>query len=162
MRNRPTEQIIYTTRRHWAVLILPSFLVLLGLCCTGFTMIGATADPPPGQEAPPDQALFCMGACTTFIFVAAFLWVLRELLGFLNSEFILTTRRMIAVTGFGRDELDIPLGQIDSVQLKTSFLGNLLGYGSLTVRSGRSNQNLRLVANASRLRQHIQDQIARS
>ena len=159
----PDEQVIYTTKRHWAILIPPAFFVILGLCCSLLTIIGATTDPPPGQPPPPDQALFCLGGCTTLIFAAGLFGTVRAFSKFLNSEFTLTNRRMIAQEGiFNRNYSDIPLRQIDNVFVRIPFWGNTLGYGTLEISSTRATQPLNYVAGASRLRQLIQEQITKS
>jgi uncharacterized membrane protein YdbT with pleckstrin-like domain len=51
-----------------------------------------------------------------------------------SSEFVITNRRIIIKTGFiSRNTFEMNLSKIESVNVDQSFMGRILGYGSMTI-----------------------------
>jgi len=51
-----------------------------------------------------------------------------------SSEFVITNRRIIIKTGFiARNTFEMNLSKIESVNVDQSFMGRILGYGSMTI-----------------------------
>ena len=51
-----------------------------------------------------------------------------------SSEFVITNRRIIIKTGLiARNTFEMNLSKIESVNVDQSFMGRILGYGSMTI-----------------------------
>ena len=51
-----------------------------------------------------------------------------------SSEFVITNKRIIIKTGFiSRNTFEMNLSKIESVNVDQSFMGRILGYGSMTI-----------------------------
>lgn len=156
MRLAPSEKVIFSTRRHWIILMPALGLTLVGLCCGLCTIAGSMGEPPPGQPPPPAEMFYCLAACVGLIFLAAAVVIIRAIFDFANSSYILTNQRIIATTGFPKRTLEILLPNVDSVQ--TQNISSLFGYGSLVIMSTRSNQVLKYVDQAETFYQHLREQ----
>lgn len=103
-----------------------------------------------------------MAFCTAFIFLLAMVWVIRETKGYIESDFTLTNRRIILEDGgFRRRSLDMYLRRIDSLYVERSILGRMMGYGTINIRGGSDRPWRVKITDAEKIRNHIQEQIAR-
>lgn len=155
------ERIIYKAKPHWIYLAKPIFLTLIGLVCTVCTLVLGTTKPPPGQPSLPNNTIEVFVTCSACIFAVALLGTIIVTLNYINSNFTLTSRRVIKERGgLKHRSLEIYLKQVDSVFVETSFLGKLLGYGTIVIMSGAVKESLISVANPQEIRRCIQEQIA--
>jgi uncharacterized membrane protein YdbT with pleckstrin-like domain len=141
------EHVIYTTRRHWVVLIGPS--------------IGAGAVAVAGVALLFEKDFFWIGG-VILLAVAAGIFV-SGLLRRYGFEFAVTNKRVIYCKGLvsiSTDELF--LDKIESVLVQQSLVGRWLGYGSVSVRgTGGSWEPFPDIADPLLLRRRIQEQIER-
>jgi len=138
------ERIIYTTRRHWIVLLGPSLLALL-LAAGGIACLFNK-----------DLRIGCpvLVAIAAAVFFAG--WLRRA-----AFEFAVTNKRVIYRKGLvsvATDELF--LDKIESVLVTQGLLGRWLNYGSVAVRgTGGSWEPFQDIADPLMLRRRIQEQI---
>ena len=141
------EVIVYTTRRHWVVLIGPS--------------IGAGALALGGIALLFEKDLFWIGGVILLAVAAGIL--VSGLLRRYGFEFAVTNKRVIyrkGIVSVSTDELF--LDKIESVLVKQGLLGRWWGYGSVSVRgTGGSWEPFSYVADPLLLRRRIQEQIER-
>lgn len=150
---RPGEKILYDARVHWAIFIAPLWqLIFFGIVASvfGFFTMIARAD---GDF----RAAFSeIGKATGFhwlegfspfsiVFViivfAAFGGIVRALIYYFNSDFVLTDRRVIAKFGLlSRTTSEQRLSKVESIHVYQSFLGRLLNYGNITVTGTGSSE----------------------
>lgn len=141
------ESIVYTTRRHWVVLIGPvaggGVLALAGIALLfekDFLWIG--------------------GVILLAVAAGIFLSGLLRRYGF---EFAVTNKRVIyrkGIVSVSTDELF--LDKIESVLVEQGLLGRWWGYGSVSVRgTGGSWEPFPDIAEPLLLRRRIQEQIER-
>jgi uncharacterized membrane protein YdbT with pleckstrin-like domain len=141
------EQIVYTTRRHWVVLVLPG--------------IGAGALALAGIALLFEKDIFWIGGVFLLVVAAGiFGSALQHRYGF---EFAVTNKRVIyrkGIVSISTDELF--LDKIESVLVQQGLLGRWWGYGSVSVRgTGGSWEPFPDVADPLLLRRRIQEQIER-
>jgi uncharacterized membrane protein YdbT with pleckstrin-like domain len=141
------EQIVYTTRRHWVVLVLPG--------------IGAGALAFAGIALLFEKDLFWIGG--VFLLVVAAGIFGSALLHRYGFEFAVTNKRVIyrkGIVSISSDELF--LDKIESVLVQQGLLGRWWGYGSVSVRgTGGSWEPFPDIADPLLLRRRIQEQIER-
>jgi len=138
------ERIIYTTRRHWIVLVVPALMAI------GIGLIGIAL-------------LFRDGESRIVGFTMLGLAGLTYLVGWLRRyafEFDVTNKRVVYRKGIltlSTDELF--LAKIESVLVTQGLIGRWFDYGTVTVRGiGGSWEPFRLVAQPLMLRRRIQEQ----
>jgi uncharacterized membrane protein YdbT with pleckstrin-like domain len=77
------------------------------------------------------------------------------------TEMAVTNRRVLIKTGMAsRRTLDMVLGKVESVGVEETFLGRVLGYGSVVVRgTGGTPESFVMIAHPQQFRQSVQQQI---
>jgi uncharacterized membrane protein YdbT with pleckstrin-like domain len=141
------ESIVYTTRRHWVVLIGPvaggGLLALAGIALLF------------------EKDFMWIGGVILLIVAAGIL--LSGLLRRYGFEFAVTNKRVIyrkGIVSVSTDELF--LDKIESVLVEQGLLGRWWGYGSVSVRgTGGSWEPFAYIADPLLLRRRIQEQIER-
>ena len=141
------EHIVYTTRRHWVVLVAPAALAAL-LALPGIALLF--------------QRDFLWIGGVILLVVAAGIF-LAGLLRRYGLEFAVTNKRVIYRKGIATVATDeLFLDKIESVLVKQGLLGRWLGYGNVSVRgTGGSWEPFLDVADPLLLRRRIQEQIER-
>ncbi len=141
------ELIVYTTRRHWVVLIGPVALAAL-LALPGIALLF-------------EKDFFWIGGVILLVIAAGI--VVSGSLRRYGFEFAVTNKRVIYRKGIvtvSTDELF--LDKIESVLVKQGLLGRWWGYGSVSVRgTGGSWEPFAYIADPLLLRRRIQEQIER-
>lgn len=141
------ERIVYTTRRHWVVLVGPSAGAGL-LALAGIALVF-------------EKDFLWMGGAILLVVAAGIF--LSGLLGRYGFEFAVTNKRVIyrkGIVSVATDELF--LDKIESVLVTQGLLGRWWGYGSVSVRgTGGSWEPFSYVADPLLLRRRIQEQIER-
>jgi uncharacterized membrane protein YdbT with pleckstrin-like domain len=124
------ERIVLRKRQHWLALLLeqrtPIGLVVLGI------LLGLAReffrDPLRGT------LYDLVGVATLILIAVGVLWFLLRLWGWLNQDYLVTTRRVMKVEGiFNKRSADSSLEKINDAVLTTGWLGRLLGYGDLEI-----------------------------
>lgn len=141
------ERIVYTTRRHWVVLIGP---------CAGAGLLALA-----GIALLFEKDFMWIGGVILLAVAAGIL--LSGLLRRYGFEFAVTNKRVIyrkGIVSVATDELF--LDKIESVLVKQGLLGRWWGYGSVSVRgTGGSWEPFPDIADPLLLRRRIQEQIER-
>jgi uncharacterized membrane protein YdbT with pleckstrin-like domain len=139
------ERIVYTTRRHWVVLIGPG--VLAGILGSAGIALLFEKD-----------FMWIGGVVLLAVAAGIFVSALMRRYGF---EFAVTNKRVIYCKGLvsiSTDELF--LDKIESVLVTQGLLGRWWGYGSVSVRgTGGSWEPFTEIADPLLLRRRIQEQI---
>ncbi len=153
-----SESIVFRTRLSWTILIPPILLTLVGLSCSACTWLIYIAEPPPGQEPPPQAMIDAFGNCSACIVVIAAIFLLFSMIRYGVSEVILTNRRLIKKT-MGRTT-EIFLDKVDSLAVENQLFGQSGAYGTLVVMSvGGSAQRFKNIRNVEVLRYQLLQQI---
>ena len=159
---RPGEYILYHSKPHWIHLLRSSLLVGTGLFCTCCTLFTAFSEPSPGRQPVSSETIQTLITCSTCLLAFALFSTFVSTLHYINSDFYLTNKRVISKSGgFRQKTLEIFFNKIDSLYVETSLLGRLLGYGTIVIMSGASEQRLFKFANPQQIRNAIVNQIPR-
>lgn len=124
----PNEKVVYKTRLHWKIFILPLLTLLFGiyLYSSEKWFVSILAYP---------------------ILVSSIIWLLIEIIDYLFSEFAVTNYLIILKAGVLRPKSkQIFLNQIGAVDIYDPILGSLLGYGNISVASNDDKQIFRAIA----------------
>src|SRR5215510_15041304 len=118
------EHILFVTRQHWLVLFgeILSEMVLAAVLGGLVTLIWMfwLSDP----RVPLGYLLLLLPAVS----------LLRDLLIWKNRQYVVTNWRVIQIAGvFSKEVSDSSLEKVNDVKLEQSFLGRLLGYGSIEI-----------------------------
>jgi len=126
------EKIIFSTKLHPVVFLLPVLLLAAGvfLHFTGYSSI--------------------------ILYFALFSGI-GALVNFISSEFSLTDKRVIGKTGFlRRKSVDLVLGKVESVKIDQDILGRLLNYGKVVVTgTGATQETFNNISNPLKLRSEV-------
>jgi len=120
---QPQETILARTRLHW-IIYLPSF-TLLAMAAL-ISLFGSGFDT---------QSKFL---CVIASFVLGVIGIAQLLTAWtkrITTELAVTNRRIIHKTGlFGRNTREMNREKVESVDVRQSPLGRILGYGTISVR----------------------------
>ncbi|MFN3578396.1 MAG: PH domain-containing protein [Tabrizicola sp.] len=132
------EVVLYRAKVHWLQFVWP-ILVLAALLTLG------------SFDQPAVVIMFI------FFLVAA----VSEGIAFLTTELAVTSKRVVGKFGlFSRTTIEQLLTKVDSVAVKQSILGRLLGYGSVTVNgSGLSASPARFISSPLAYRRAVQEAV---
>jgi uncharacterized membrane protein YdbT with pleckstrin-like domain len=133
------EQVVYRTKLHPAVLMLPIFFIVIAFVFFGPRGFGL------------------------FLAVLAGLWLAAELASHGTSEFGVTNKRILLKGGFiRRKAVDASLENVEGIQLTQSYLGRKLGYGTIVVRGNDGSSNsFSTINHALELGERVREQIER-
>jgi hypothetical protein len=107
------ETVIYRTKLHWVMVLGPAVLMIL----TGVSI--------PGK-----------GTNAAFLLALATIWGVFSSIGLEKSEFVVTQSRVLANVGFPwRRSYELPLSDIEGVNVYQPSLGKVLNFGKITVRT---------------------------
>jgi uncharacterized membrane protein YdbT with pleckstrin-like domain len=131
----PGEMVVYRAGVTWIVFLVP--IALLGF---GFTL--AVTGVQYGLILTAAGAATLLGA-----------WLRQA-----NSEFAVTTSRVILKTGFAsRRTIEIKLARVESVQVDQDLFGRLLNYGTIMViGTGGTREPFTLIDNPQGFRRAVQ------
>jgi len=119
------EQVVYRTRLHWLLFILPVlFTVLVLLPVTWYLYQGSSS-----QFA---WIPFVLG-----LFILLVTFIKRQ-----SSDFAVTTKRVMMKMGvFSTRSIELLLNKIEAIAVNQSFIGRALGYGDIVITgSGGSRE----------------------
>ncbi len=114
------EKLILDLRPHPVALALPTLATVGGLVAT-FWLSAKTG----------------LDSLWWLLFAVGFvIYPLRKLIGWLTSNFAVTTDRVIHRQGLiAKRSMEIPLEAINDVELRQSIVGRAIGAGTLAIRS---------------------------
>lgn len=149
------ERIIFQTRLHWVVLLVPTILaVIFGGAGIGLLAAGSGS----GDSETPYQAMTLLGIVLLLIAVILFV---RGILKRNSTQMTVTNMRVVASVGIAsRRSVEIFLSRVESVGVEESMAGRLLGYGTVIVRgTGGTPETFNKIAHPLEFRTQVQRQI---
>jgi uncharacterized membrane protein YdbT with pleckstrin-like domain len=159
----PGETLLYQTRHHWMMLIGPLLLSLV-LAVLGVVCLGEVLAAKQGKGQLVDAAAATIRASEiagVVLFLAAI-----AVFAFGNvkrnaTEMAVTNRRVLIKTGLGsRRTLDLMLSRVESIVVEETFLGRMLGFGSVVVRgTGGTPESFVMISHPQEFRRSVQEQI---
>jgi len=150
------ETILYRTRLHWIVLLLPASLSLLFAVPAGLFLKGAIH--VSGTKAGPlDVMQWMVLSCAVIALIILGTGIMYRS----STEMAVTNKRVMMKTGFvSRKSVEIVLSKIESITVDQTLSGRILGYGTITVRgTGGTPETFVKIAHPLELRQQVQEQI---
>ena len=149
------ETVLYKTRLHWIVLVLPGVVgVLLGALGLALVVGGYMAS---GKDRSYGGMIFlgCLFLIAAAISIGG--GVIRKN----STEVALSNRRVLIKTGFiSRKTIEVTLAKVESVGVTESFFGRLFGYGDVMVRgTGGTTESFARIANPEELSRQVQSQL---
>src|SRR6202046_598727 len=158
----PGETLLFETRHHWVVLLGPLLVALL-LGVPGAALLadaGAEKNRRGVQQlnSVGPEGLAAIGAVLLVIALAIFAYGLAKRNA---TEMAVTNRRVLIKTGMAsRRTLDMVLGKVESIAVQETFLGRMLGYGSVVGGgNGGTPESFVMIAHPQQFRQSVQQQI---
>jgi uncharacterized membrane protein YdbT with pleckstrin-like domain len=159
----PGETLLYQTRHHWMMLIGPLLLSLV-LAVLGVVCLGEVLAAKQGKGQLVDAAAATIRGAEiagVLLFIAAI-----AIFAFGNvkrnaTEMAVTNRRVLIKTGLGnRRTLDLMLSRVESIGVEETFLGRMLGFGSVVVRgTGGTPESFVMISHPQEFRRSVQEQI---
>jgi membrane protein YdbS with pleckstrin-like domain len=126
----PHERQVISVHEHPAVLIGPTFLVLLGLAIAGWLSAVASGN---------GSAMLVIWICWAILV----LWAVVKALDWYVHYFVVTSQRLMLVQGLILRKVNMmPLAKVTDMSFQRSQLGRLLGYGEFIVESAGQDQAL--------------------
>jgi len=153
------ETIIYETRLHWVVLIVPILLgVLFG--ATGAAMFVLSRRTPADQTVA-HQAFLILGSA---FLVLALIFIVRGVLVRNATEMTVTNKRVFVKVGMAaRRTVELLLSRVESIGVEESVMGRMLGYGTVIVHgTGGTPEVFNIIAHPLEFRTQVQQQIEKS
>jgi uncharacterized membrane protein YdbT with pleckstrin-like domain len=121
------ETIITSFRPHWKLLFIPFLWFLAGIVLLG---VAIALNPINGP------VLLVIAAA---VVIAALWLVVRPLVNWWTTRYVLTTERLITRTGLiAKSGVEIPLERITNVNFSQSVFERMLGAGDLLIESAGS------------------------
>jgi uncharacterized membrane protein YdbT with pleckstrin-like domain len=153
------ETVIYATRLHWIVLVVPILLGLLfGL--PGLALLARSATGA-GDKSVTSESTMAGGA---ILLLAALIFVVRGILERNATEMTVTNKRVVAKVGLAaRRTIELLLSRVESIGVEESVMGRILGYGTVIVRgTGGTPESFDKIAHPLEFRTQVQQQIEKS
>jgi len=120
------ELIILVARQHWFILIsaivleiiiilvIISLTVLAGVFWTEFALL--------------------IGAIGAILLLLPLATMIRDILDWMNRQYIVTNRRVIQISGvLNKNITDSSLGKVTDVKMSKSFFGRIFNYGDIEI-----------------------------
>ncbi len=137
------ETLICEARFHYVMFWLPALLVLIAVA---FPFV------PTGEGTLNTRLLF-----SGILLVLALLWYIVINNG---KRFLLTNKRIILKTGIiMRNSKELMLRKCESINVRQSIMGRILGYGDVIVSTGEEKDVFKYVRNPMTFSTKINEQI---
>jgi uncharacterized membrane protein YdbT with pleckstrin-like domain len=120
------EKIVLVARQHWfilvsaivleviAILVIISLTVIAGIYWSEFALL--------------------IGAIGTIILLLPLSTMIRDILDWMNRQFIVTNRRVIQVSGvLNKNVTDSSLRKVTDISMSKSFFGRVFNYGNIEI-----------------------------
>jgi uncharacterized membrane protein YdbT with pleckstrin-like domain len=121
---QPGETIAYRARLHWIIYFVGMLLIVVAIACA---VAAVTLKMP---EIRIGLLLAAMIALFLGLFQMIRAWIVA-----VNTEIIVTSRRVIYKTGFiSRNTVEMNLDKVESVLVQQGILGRMLDFGTVIIR----------------------------
>ena len=159
----PGETLLYQTRHHWIVLLLPVLVGLLLSVPGAYLLMRAfmlRSGPGVGlgSSTISPQGMAIVGGMLLFAGVVTFSYgIVRRN----ATEMAVTNRRVLIKTGLAsRKTIEMLLNKVESIEVSETTSGRMLGYGTIVViGTGGTPQPFHKVAHPLEFRSQVQQQI---
>jgi hypothetical protein len=122
------ERITHRVRQHWLVLLWGARIPIAAIIAALLLLILSSAARPTGL------ASSLLGALTAVLFLGGLAFLAWATLRYLNTEFVLTNRRVVQVEGVvNKRATDSSLEKINDAVLSQSIFGRMFGFGDLDI-----------------------------
>ena len=135
------EEIKYKADIHWYIFAYPVILLLL-------------------------SAFFSSAQTGLFYYVSIFLLLsglfqlIKRILLKMGAEYVVTNKKVILKSGIlNRDALELVLNKCEGIRINQSFMGRMLGFGSIVVTTGGVTKEFDFITNPKKFRNEINAQI---
>ena len=124
------ETIVYEAKHHWMIWA-PAFLLSM------VWMFAASR-----EEGFTGTNLLVVGTLSLLLFLGTYLRIISDVMA-------ITNKRLILKTGLiSRNTFELQLSQVETIRVKQSIFGRLLGYGTIVVRgTGSSVDKVSFISN---------------
>lgn len=150
------ETIVYATGLHWVVLMQAiSLTVLFGAGGVALLVLYARKQ---GGTSGTTTAMLAGGIA---LLVLAAICILSGIVKRSATEMVVTNKRVVLKVGFvTRDTFELLLQKVESIGVKETVMGRILGYGTVVVDgTGGSSEPFDRVAHPTEFRKQVQQQI---
>ena len=134
------EEIKYKADIHWYIFAYPVILLLL-------------------------SAFFSSAQTGLFYYVSIFLLLsglfqlIKRILLKMGAEYVVTNKKVILKSGIlNRDALELVLNKCEGIRINQSFMGRMLGFGSIVVTTGGVTNKFDFITNPIKFRNEINAQ----
>ena len=150
------ENVVYTTRLHWTVLLGPMLLALIFGVPGIALLVRSTADQG-GRSA----SFTPMVAGGLILLVIAVICIAAGMAKRNATEMAVTNKRLVVKVGLAsRRTLELLLQKVESIGVEESLMGRMLGYGTVIVRgTGGTPEPFDRMAHPIEFRKQVQEQI---
>lgn len=137
------EQILYRTKPHWIIFVLPIFLSIVGILLVI-------------QTTPLELLGYLMLVAAVTQWISAYCT-------YATCEYALTNKRILIKMGFiRRQSIETLLQRIEGIQVDQNILGRILNYGTLVICGvGGTKDHFRTIDSPNSFRRNVQEQIER-
>jgi uncharacterized membrane protein YdbT with pleckstrin-like domain len=124
------EKILVITRQHWFVVASAIFFESAVIL---FSLIALIVGVFVIKDVPSITELIIFLACFIIIFIMG-ISMLRDFLIWWNRQFIITSMRVIQISGvINKNLTDSSLEKVNDVKLSQSIIGRVFGYGDVEI-----------------------------
>jgi uncharacterized membrane protein YdbT with pleckstrin-like domain len=152
----PNEKLVYETRLHWIVMLGHLFtaflLFVLGVVVLYYAQTATNTD---------QQTVHALQGGGIFLLCLAAVVVFMGILRRRATEIAVTNRRLVVKTGIAsRKTIEMLLNKIESIEVKETTVGRVLGYGTIAViGTGGTMEPFPRIARPLEFRSQVQQQI---
>jgi uncharacterized membrane protein YdbT with pleckstrin-like domain len=154
------EQIVFTTRKHWAALIVDSIWAIL-LIIGAIVLSWLEGDSTSGVVGFLNRVLDMLRLAA---FLVGFGWIIYNVVAWRTAEYVVSNLRVFGHEGLlRRRESDTLLTSLSDIQTSQGVVGRALGYGNIRIISaaGRpGTDTFTAVRDAAGFKRHIVEQKA--
>ena len=159
----PGETLLYQTRHHWVVLLVPMMIGLVAVVPGLALLVWAITARDPNGVVVGSSTISAQGMSVTG---GVLLLIGAMILGYgvakrNATEMAVTNKRVLIKTGIAsRRTLDMMLSTVESIGVEETVLGRMMGYGTVIVRgTGGTPEAFLLIAHPQEFRRNVQQQI---
>ena len=122
------ERITHRVRQHWLVLLWGARIPIAAIVASLLILVLSSAAGATGMASQ------LLGLLTAVLFLGGLVFLAWATLRYLNTEFVLTNRRVVQVEGVvNKRATDSSLEKINDAVLTQSIFGRMFGFGDLDV-----------------------------
>ena len=120
------EKIILVARQHWFILVSAIVLeIVIILVIIGLTILAGFFWT---------EFALLIGAIGTILLLLPLSTMFRDILDWMNRQYIVTNRRVIQISGvLNKNVTDSSLRKITDVKMSKSFFGRIFNYGDIEI-----------------------------